>query len=61
MQVKFTAQIKQINTKQCVSGDSTTRIVLEQDNLSPSIKSNIDAVMASGLNGARELTVTIEE
>jgi len=58
--MRFQAQIKDIKTRNCVSGDITTRITLEQDNLSPESLAMLNAIIASERNKSREVNVSFE-
>lgn len=59
MKVNFKAQIKTINSKSLVSGDFSTRILLEQDNLPPEILNILNTLLNTDINKSKELNITI--
>ena len=60
MQVKFNGGIKSVTTKQFVSGESGTRLVIEKDGLPPDQLALINSMFSSTSNKSQELTITID-
>lgn len=61
MEVKFNAHIKDCGTKSLVTGDDTTRIVLEIDGLATDILAYLAALQKCERNKSHELTVSIAD
>ena len=61
MQVTFLAQIKDLSIKTCVSGDKTTRIVLEQEAVDVDTLAYLAALQHCEKNESRELRVVIAD
>ena len=59
MQARFLAQIKELSTKNTVDGSRTTRIILEQDNLSTEIKETLNRIQDLYINISKEISVII--
>lgn len=60
MEVKFNAAIKSVMTKQFVSGDCGTRLVIEKDSMPPDQLAKLNAMFSSHANRSQQLTITID-
>lgn len=60
MQVKFNAGLKSVNTKQLVSGDNSTRLVIEKDSLPADKLALLNSMFSSMSNKSQELVITID-
>lgn len=60
MQVKFNAGLKSVNTKQLVSGDNSTRLVIEKDSLPSDKLALLNSMFSSLSNKSQELVITID-